>query len=107
MKRLREFMSRGLHGNAPAVDAGLFVLRLFTGLALMTVFEKLLPRDGVWGPQPWFIDDVSAMGWCSPSSSVVFCSLSAYGRVAPLWRWSSSQQRPPSYTTALTSQAAV
>jgi len=34
---------------------------------LCTVFEKFLPRDGVWGPQPWFINDVAKMGFPLPT----------------------------------------
>ena len=42
------------------------VLRFFVGLALCTVFEKVFPKNGIWGPQEWFIDDVSTMGFPYP-----------------------------------------
>ncbi len=45
----------------------------------MTVFEKLFPKDGRWGPQDWFIADVAEMGfplpaffaWCAVLSEFV------------------------------------
>ena len=65
-------MTHGILGNAPSVDVGLAVLRIVVGLAFMTVFEKFLPKDGVWGPQQWFVDDVANMGFPLP---VVFAWL--------------------------------
>ncbi len=62
MKTLPRIMTYGIMGNATTVDVGLTVLRIVVGLAFMTVFEKFLPRDGVWGPQQWFVDDVANMG---------------------------------------------
>jgi putative oxidoreductase len=56
----------GLRGNAIAVDVGLLILRVVSGLALCTVFEKVLPREGRWGPQDWFISDVAKMGFPLP-----------------------------------------
>lgn len=47
-------------------SAGLLVLRLGAGFLLVTVFEKFLPREGVWGPQQWFVDDVAKMGFPAP-----------------------------------------
>ncbi|MFO0857476.1 MAG: DoxX family protein [Phycisphaerales bacterium] len=47
-------------------SAGLLVLRLGAGFLLITVFEKFLPREGVWGPQQWFVDDVAKMGFPMP-----------------------------------------
>ncbi|MEL7425086.1 MAG: DoxX family protein [Bacteroidota bacterium] len=44
----------------------ILLLRVFTGLALCTIFEKFMPRDGVWGPQAWFISDVAEMGFPFP-----------------------------------------
>lgn len=41
-------------------------LRFFVGLALCTVFEKLFPKNGTWGPQEWFINDVVEMGFPLP-----------------------------------------
>ncbi|MCK6476971.1 MAG: DoxX family protein [Phycisphaerales bacterium] len=49
-----------------ATSAGLLVLRFGAGLLLITVFEKFMPRDGVWGPQQWFVDDVAKMGFPMP-----------------------------------------
>jgi putative oxidoreductase len=60
-------MTHGILGNATTIDVGLAVLRIVVGLAFMTVFEKFLPREGVWGPQQWFIDDVAAMGFPAPA----------------------------------------
>lgn len=57
----------GINGNSRTVDIGLTVLRVGAGLALCTIFEKFLPRNGVWGPQEWFIRDVSKMGFPLPS----------------------------------------
>jgi uncharacterized membrane protein YphA (DoxX/SURF4 family) len=48
------------------VDVGLALLRIVVGLAFMTIFEKVMPREGVWGPQQWFIDDVTNMGFPMP-----------------------------------------
>ena len=53
----RRVLFGGLRGNAISVDIGLLILRVVAGLALCTVFEKLLPREGRWGPQDWFIAD--------------------------------------------------
>lgn len=47
-------------------NIGFLILRFIIGLALCTVFEKFLPRDGLWGPQEWFIQDVVAMGFPAP-----------------------------------------
>lgn len=67
MKTLARLLTHGIRGNATTVDLGLLVLRVITGLAFMTVFEKFLPRDGVWGPQPWFVKDVADMGFPAPA----------------------------------------
>ena len=61
------------HPDSPMIhNIGFLVLRFFVGLALCTVFEKLFPRNGIWGPQDWFIQDVSEMGFPLP---VVFAWL--------------------------------
>jgi putative oxidoreductase len=57
----------GITGNSRTVDIGLTVLRVGAGLALCTIFEKFLPRNGVWGPQEWFINSVAKMGFPLPS----------------------------------------
>lgn len=55
------------HPDAPFIyNLGFFILRFFVGLALCTVFEKLFPRNGIWGPQDWFIQDVADMGFPFP-----------------------------------------
>jgi len=66
VRRIQTALFFGLHGNAITVDAGLTILRVCVGLAFMTIFEKVLPREGIWGPQQWFIDDVAKMGFPLP-----------------------------------------
>ena len=56
-----------INRNGLSVDIGLTLLRVATGLALCTIFEKFLPRNGVWGPQDWFIKDVAKMGFPLPA----------------------------------------
>ncbi len=65
---LRRLLFGGVRGNAVTVDLGLAILRIATGLALCTIFDKLLPVNGVWGPKPQFIEDVANMGFPSPTS---------------------------------------
>lgn len=52
--------------NAISQDLGKLLLRVVVGLAFCTVFEKLLPTNGVWGPQEWFVRDVANMGFPLP-----------------------------------------
>ncbi len=66
MGRLRRTVTHGIRGNATTIDVGLALLRIVVGLAFMTVFEKFLPKNGVWGPQQWFIDDVAKIGFPAP-----------------------------------------
>jgi putative oxidoreductase len=66
MPILKSLVLGGILGNKRNTDAALLLLRFFVGLAFITIFEKLLPREGVWGPQPWFVDDVSKMGFPLP-----------------------------------------
>lgn len=66
LRKISSFHFSGIQNNARTVDIGLLILRFMTGLALATVFEKFLPREGIWGPQQWFIDDVAAMGFPLP-----------------------------------------
>jgi putative oxidoreductase len=67
MKRaLQQLLFGGIHQNAVTVDLGLALLRIGTGLALVLVFGKLLPRDGPWGPSPEFVADVAGMGFPYP-----------------------------------------
>ena len=66
MDRFRHLLFGPQHINSANQDVAFLILRFFVGLALCTVFEKLFPRDGVWGPQQWFVDDVSNMGFPIP-----------------------------------------
>lgn len=45
----------GINRNSRNVDIGLMVLRAGAGPAHCAIFEKILPRDGVWGPQAWML----------------------------------------------------
>ena len=47
-------------------NLGFLILRFFVGLALCTIFEKLFPKNGIWGPQDWFVQDVATMGFPFP-----------------------------------------
>ncbi|MEM9666266.1 MAG: DoxX family membrane protein [Bacteroidota bacterium] len=67
MRRLVDFFVRPTMPHALPTDLGLTLLRVATGLALAIVFEKVLPREGVWGPQAWFVADVAAMGFPYPA----------------------------------------
>jgi putative oxidoreductase len=78
MTALVRVLSYGVRGNAITVDIGLAVLRVIVGLAFMTVFDKFLPRDGAWGPQQWFIDDVAKMGFPAPSTFAWLAVLSEF-----------------------------
>ncbi|MFA6044077.1 MAG: DoxX family protein [Phycisphaerales bacterium] len=66
MKRLLRPILGSTRSTSWSTSAGLLVLRLGAGFLLVTVFEKFLPRDGVWGPQQWFVDDVAKMGFPMP-----------------------------------------
>jgi putative oxidoreductase len=67
-KTVQRLLLGGILGNAAGVDAGLALLRIGAGLALATIFEKFLPRAGVWGPQEWFVSDVAKMGFPFPTA---------------------------------------
>lgn len=67
-------------GSCPwFVNVGLAIIRVVTGLALCIVFEEVSPRDGAWGPQDWFVQDVAKMGlraphffaWCAALSEFI------------------------------------
>ena len=64
---IKNFLLGDNRKNPTNHDIGFLLLRFFVGLALCTVFEKFLPRDGVWGPQDWFIQDTAAMGFPFPT----------------------------------------
>lgn len=66
MDLIRPLLFGGIVGNKVNIDVALLLLRFFVGLAFMTIFEKFLPRDGLWGPQPWFVSDVAELGFPMP-----------------------------------------
>ena len=66
MDRIHHLLYGPRNINNANQDVAFLVLRFFVGLALCTVFEKLFPRNGVWGPQEWFITDVTRMGFPFP-----------------------------------------
>ena len=88
-----------------SVNIGLAIVRVVTGLALCIVFEKVLPRDGAWGPQPWFVQDVAEMGfpaprffaWCAALSEFVGGILLVLGLVT----------RPAAFFNAVTTFVAA
>lgn len=67
MKTLSHLLFGSSWNTTWAVSIGLLLLRLGTGILLVTVFEKFFPREGVWGPQQWFINDVAKMGFPMPT----------------------------------------
>lgn len=76
---IRELLFGGSKPNTLSTDISLVIFRITCGLPLMTVFEKLFPRDGRWGPQDWFVAEVAEMGfplplffaWCAVLSEFV------------------------------------
>ena len=62
----RSFLFGSVTTTERSVQITILLLRLFTGLAFCTIFEKFMPRDGIWGPQAWFIEDVANMGFPFP-----------------------------------------
>lgn len=65
--RVKKFLFGNTNYKPIQYDIGFLILRFFVGLALCTVFEKFMPRDGIWGPQEWFIQDVANMGFPLPA----------------------------------------
>ena len=63
---IRKTIFGGDDSNTLSTDIALLLFRITCGLPLMTVFEKLFPRDGQWGPQDWFVSDVAEMGFPMP-----------------------------------------
>lgn len=63
---LKKFLFGPAQSNETLINVALLLLRVFTGLAFCTIFEKFLPRDGIWGPQAWFVEDVARMGFPAP-----------------------------------------
>lgn len=106
LKDLRSAVFLGSpHPRSLSIDLGLFIIRLAAGAMLCTVFEKFLPRDGRWGPQDWFINDVRKMGfpfpaffaWCAVLSEFVGGILLALGLLA----------RPAAFFNAITTFVAA
>jgi uncharacterized membrane protein YphA (DoxX/SURF4 family) len=64
---IKAFLFGSNHQNSFSQNIGFLLLRLLVGLALCTVFEKFFPRNGIWGPQEWFIQDTANMGFPFPS----------------------------------------
>jgi putative oxidoreductase len=65
--KIKAFLLGGSQQNSICQNIGFLLLRLFVGLALCTVFEKFLPKNGIWGPQEWFIQDTANMGFPFPT----------------------------------------
>lgn len=65
--KIKAFLLGGSRQNSTSQNIGFFLLRFFVGLALCTVFEKFFPKNGVWGPQEWFIQDTANMGFPFPA----------------------------------------
>jgi putative oxidoreductase len=106
LKDLRSTLFLGSpHPRSLSIDLGLFIIRLAAGVMLCTVFEKFLPRDGRWGPQDWFINDVRKMGfpfpaffaWCAVLSEFIGGIFLALGLLA----------RPAAFFNAITTFVAA
>jgi len=65
--KIKAFLLGGNQQHSTSQNIGFLLLRFFVGLALCTVFEKFLPKNGVWGPQEWFIQDTANMGFPIPT----------------------------------------
>jgi putative oxidoreductase len=66
-KKIKAFLFGGNQQNSISQNIGFLLLRFFVGLALCTVFEKFFPKNGIWGPQEWFIQDTANMGFPFPT----------------------------------------
>lgn len=67
MKRLlRQVLFGGIAGNALSADLGLAVLRITAGIGLCLLSRGILFRPDGWGPPPWFVDQVAALGFPAP-----------------------------------------
>ena len=66
-QHMNTFLFGDSRKNTITQNLGFLFLRFFVGLALCTVFEKCLPRNGMWGPQVWFIQDTANMGFPFPT----------------------------------------
>lgn len=65
--KIKAFLLGDNQQNSISHNIGFFLLRFFVGLALCTVFEKFFPKNGIWGPQEWFIQDTANMGFPFPT----------------------------------------
>lgn len=65
--KIKAFLLGGNQQNSFGQNIGFLLLRFFVGLALCTVFEKFFPKNGIWGPQEWFIQDTANMGFPFPT----------------------------------------
>ena len=102
---IRGALFGGVRGNAVCVDIGLLILRVIAGLALCTVFEKVLPREGRWGPQDWFIADVAKMGFPFPVAFAWLAVLSEF--VGGILMMLGFMTRPAALMNALTTFVAA
>ena len=66
MKKIYSYLIGSNFPNQFNHNLSFAILRFFVGLALCTVFEKFFPKNGIWGPQEWFIQDVGDMGFPLP-----------------------------------------
>ena len=64
--RIKVLLLGSAQQNTLGQNIGFLLLRFFVGLALCTVFEKFFPKNGIWGPQEWFIQDTADMGFPCP-----------------------------------------
>lgn len=64
--KIKAFLLGDNQQNSSGQNIGFLLLRFFVGLALCTVFEKFFPKNGIWGPQEWFIQDTANMGFPFP-----------------------------------------
>lgn len=65
--KIKAFILGSNQQSSISQNIGFLLLRFFVGLALCTVFEKFFPKNGVWGPQEWFIEDTANMGFPFPT----------------------------------------
>lgn len=65
--KIKAFLFGSNQQNSISQNIGFLLLRFFVGLALCTVFEKFFPKNGIWGPQEWFIQDTANMGFPFPT----------------------------------------
>ncbi len=77
-KHIKNFILGGRNQNTLHQNIGILILRFFVGLALCTVFEKFLPKNGIWGPQEWFIQDTANMGFPIPTFFAWFAVLTEF-----------------------------